>query len=58
MLKLLDKINSPLKLAFKNRISMYKSEDHAYISAYLANINSKLQSISFDELTESNFFIN
>lgn len=56
MLKILDKINTPLKLAVQNRIIQHKTEDIMYIGAYLANINSKLKSYK-GELTQGMYNI-
>lgn len=42
MLKLVDKIHTPLSLAISRRSSLFKSEDTNYVSAFLTSVRQKL----------------
>ena len=42
MLKVIDKLNSPLTLAFQRRKGVFKYEDIGYVSAFLAMSRNKL----------------
>jgi hypothetical protein len=42
MLKIIEKLNSPLSLAFQRRKGIFKNEDIGYVSAFLASARTKL----------------